>query len=440
MTCTRVLGLTMVACVWLASSCETQTVCDLGGPLCTEKVVPPVVADGAVDASEPDAFPSEAGIDAEEPVDTRPGCTPSMECADPDRPVCNQGMCTKCKSNAACKERGDAQPLCDEMTGRCVACLGHGSCPEEAPACVQGACVACTSPGADANVCSGRNGQKPVCGDQGRCVECVANGDCKASNKPICEASSCRPCRTDPECPVEPGVCMSHEDGRCASPAESVYVENVAAKCMNAAQAGTLATPYCGLQEGLTAAAGAGKALVVLRGPKAVFGAVYAGPAKLSLVGQGGALVAPGAATGLTVSGGQLYVRGVTVKGGTEAGVSVTGANTRLSLEQSAIVDNAGGGILVENAQLVLKNSVVARNGPGFSGAAAWGGMLLTQPAAGSRIERSTVLENKAPGILCSTRIEGIDVFVSGNSTIGISPVCGFDSCSAPGPMCGSSL
>lgn len=438
MTRTRVLGLTMVACLWLASSCETQTVCDLGGPLCTEKVVPPVVADGAVDASEPDAFPSEAGIDAEEPVDTRPGCRLSMECADPDRPVCIRGMCTKCKLNAACEERGDAQPLCDETEGRCVACLGHGSCPEKAPACVQGECVACTSPGADADVCSGRNGQKPVCGDEGGCVECVANGDCKASNKPICEASSCRPCRTDPECPVEPGVCMSHEDGRCASPAESVYVENVAAKCMNAAQAGTLATPYCGLQEGLTAAAGAGKALVVLRGPKAVFGAVYAGPAKLSLVGQGGALVAPGAATGLTVSGGQLYVRGVTVKGGTEAGVSVTGANTRLSLEQSAIVDNAGGGILVENAVFIARSSTVSGNGPGDVMGLPWGGIRLSSPGAGTRLEQLSVVNNSAPGISCSSPVEGVGVYANGNPVVNVSTSCGFTSCGAPGPQCGA--
>ncbi|MCG5056125.1 MAG: hypothetical protein KA712_24495 [Myxococcales bacterium] len=84
---------------------------------------------------------------------------------------------------------------------------------------------------------------------------------------------------------------MRHEDGRCATAADTVFVENLPSKCAAGPGAGSAAMPLCGLQQGVDAAKAQGKPLVVLKGPGAVDRATWSGPGKVSVVGKAGALV-----------------------------------------------------------------------------------------------------------------------------------------------------
>ena len=77
----------------------------------------------------------------------------------------------------------------------------------------------------DGAACASRDSGRPLCGPSGACVECVSptSADCTANPaKPICDAASntCVGCASDDQCVakgVGPGICMSHQDGRCAS-------------------------------------------------------------------------------------------------------------------------------------------------------------------------------------------------------------------------------
>ncbi|MCG5053344.1 MAG: right-handed parallel beta-helix repeat-containing protein [Myxococcales bacterium] len=269
----------------------------------------------------------------------------------------------------------------------------------------------------------------------------MTSNDCGAGTKPICELNACRGCGADSECEAklgaEPGVCLGTEGGRCAGPADVVYAENVPGKC-NAGGPGTVASPYCGLAEAMAAAKSGGKAAVVLKGPQGVDRASYAGPGRLTLVGKGGALILPGAGIGLEVTGGDLTARNFTVQGAGQAGLVVR-SGSALELAQAQVLDNKGGGILVDGGRLVARSSTVSGNGPGQFGATTiWGGLLLNNPAAGTRLEGVSVVNNKTTGISCSAAVEATGVLATGNPGVDIAAPCNFSSCGAAGPQCGA--
>src|SRR5205823_3419106 len=97
--------------------------------------------------------------------------------------------------------------------------------------------------------------------EAGACVECVADQDCAQKTKPKCEARTCRPCKTDAECP-DPMICMT--DGHCATTGEVVFVEASSTGC--ASTDGSSAKPYCLLSEGV-AHLDSNKNILVTRGP-----------------------------------------------------------------------------------------------------------------------------------------------------------------------------
>lgn len=174
-------------------------------------------------------------------------------------------------------------------------------------------------------------------------------------------------------------------------------------------------------------------------GPRGVFGASYAGAGKFALVGQGGALISPGAGPGLAASGAaQLYARGVTIDGGSEEGVTV-GPATKLQLENASILNNKHGGILVNGGTLALRNTLVSGNGPGdfMNMGILWGGIRMQSPAPGTLLDRVSITDNKAAGISCSARVQGTGVLATGNPTADITNSCGFTSCATAGPACG---
>lgn len=373
-------------------------------------------------------------------------CADDSECrSEPSKPFCVSNKCASCSMAAptACStSTSGARPVCG-AAGLCVQCQGDTDCKDpKASFCVSNQCKGCD--GAVPGACGTRDAKLPACGPTGACVECDKDALCTDSAKPICSANACRKCAKDAECVAklgaDPGVCMAHDDGRCASTAETVFVENVTAKCMNSAAAGTAAVPYCGLQEGISAAETAAKALVVLRGPRGVFGASYAGAGWLAVVGQGSALISPGAATGLTVSGdAKLYARKLTIDGGAEEGVVVE-SGARVRLENVSVVNNKRGGILVNSATLILKDSIVSGNGPGdfMSMGILWGGFRMQNPLSGTLLERVTVTDNKNTGVSCSAAVQATGILTTGNVGTDISNACGFASCAIAGPTCGA--
>lgn len=129
--------------------------------------------------------------------------------------------------------------------------------------------------------------------------------------------------------------------------------------------------------------------------------------------------------------------RNLTVRGGDQPGIAVR-PNAALALSRSQVLDNAGGGILVEGGKLVLETTKVSNNGPGQFGLATWGGILFSSPAVGTRLERVSVVGNKGPGISCSGQVPAMGVLAMGNSTLDIAPTCNITSCTAAGPTCGS--
>jgi hypothetical protein len=88
----------------------------------------------------------------------------------------------------------------------------------------------------------------------------------------------------------------------------------------------------------------------------------------------------------------------------------------------------------------VLRNSVVSGNGPGdFMGTGLlWGGIRMQGPAAGTLLDRVSIIDNKNTGVSCSSGVQSTGALVSGNVGGDISNSCAFTSCAAAGPTCGA--
>lgn len=448
----RLLATLPLALVLTISACGAKTVCNLSGPLCEEELKP---GRCIVDGDCPMSFvcgqtlgaptfhtcvptgPADAGTDSmgsdgsDSPVgdaqvgDARPTCQDNAGCVDETKPICPVagGECVACTQSSDCGDMPGGRTFCETTSGRCVACLESSTCSPEAPICAAGTCRACNAEGLAENGCQMRNAALPVCLPNGQCAECDTNAHCTSIPKPICDQNACRSCTGDAECvakaPSAPGVCMAHEDGRCASTEETVIV-----------QGGDL-------QAAITDAVSNGKKLVVVQANSDR--AVFAGPGTLSIVGKGAQRPAVGGGpsrAGLSVTGGSLFVRGLALTS-SAPGLSVTGGSAQVVA--CTIRDNPGGGVFVNAATLVLSDSLVTRNGPGDDEGAIWGGLRLKAPAAGTKLDRVSLIDNNAPGASCTTAVVATAVLATGNSATNIAGTCQFMSCAAAGPTCGAS-
>ncbi len=363
---------------------------------------------------------------------------------DPNRRACGKsGACVRCAADSHCT--GSATPACDVPTNLCVECIGDANCTTDPTKsfCVANKCDSCAKVAPQA--CATRGAAKPVCGAGGACVECNASADCSRDvGKPICTASACGRCTTDAQCAAKgggPGVCMDHQDGRCASEAETIYVQKGGA-C--GGTAGTAAVPLCGPQEAAAALTG-GRRVVVVRGAVDELNWTLNGP-QVSVVGQpsGGvaATIAAGTSPGISISGGDIYVRSLSIS--CVADVSDRGivaqSGTVLRLNRVAVKNCAKGGIFVDVSGFDIRNTTVTGNGPGDLGGLPWGGIRVQAfpPAGPSRLESLTIKDNKGPGLSCTSAAMGSGVLASGNSPTDISSSCGVTACGAAGPNCGA--
>jgi hypothetical protein len=331
------------------------------------------------------------------------------------KPVCGPGgTCLACNAPMApaCTTRDAAKPHCDMGTGKCEECVAAAQCPETKPVCGAGVCLACNAPMAP--VCSTRNPAKPNCdAATGKCEECVTSADCKEAGKPICgPTKTCVPCGRDAECAAKPGfanpgVCLLHLGGRCATEAETIFVEDKAGCVSAGATGGSAAAPYCTPQAGVEAATD-GRRIVVLRGPKGLPAWTYAKSAfPLTVIGQQEARIAPGASVGVQLgSGADVYLRSLTISRGEKVGVLVNGGAT-VRMNRCVVEENAGG-VHVDGGGFEITNSVVAKNGLAeatiMGVPVTFGGVLLTG-ASGKpqRFDYNTVVDNKGTGVYCAS-------------------------------------
>lgn len=373
----------------------------------------------------------------------RPGyCERDVDCPAGQRCMLEGAATFTCVASDGGLPDGDAPEVAAE-------CTTNAQCPAEKPICDAQSCRPCdaTSPG-DAVACASRDGARSLCGPNGSCVECVSatSADCVADPaKPICDLASnaCVRCSTDDQCVskgVGPGICMSHQDGRCAVDSEVIYVENKAgcASSVVTPMAGSATTPFCGPQVALQGVSDA-RTVIVISG--VVTGFLWADPSaatRVSFVGKNAAVIAGGAMVGIQVGGArELYARDVIVRSSEQEGViALSGATLRL--DHVTVDSNRRGGIFLDGAAFQIRNSMVTNNGPSTD--LSWGGIRVQSiPASGLRELRFVTIEsNRAPGLSCAAGIQGEGVFASGNSTGEIASTCGIAPCSPAGPTCGA--
>jgi hypothetical protein len=359
--------------------------------------------------------------------------------------------------------------------GRCVpACQTTQDC-EGGRVCDAGRCLFPTMPdgGGDANggggdgagdephcpVCSGST---PVCLGV-TCVECATTADCSSSPaKPICDPGThaCVPCSTDDQCAAklgpDPGVCMAHQDGHCATDAETIYVEpKPAPGCNNVLLSdsdGTAALPLCtiDLARRILASDSAQaqpRTLVRVRGTLNAAIAPFtrtAGRAEVSIVGQQGAVIAGGAQPGLDLQSGLFYVRALKISPSASVGINAAPGNTdslTVRLDSVTVDSCQKGGIFLGGAAFDIRNTIVTNNGPGQAGATAWGGIMVNAlPAAGTaQLALVTIQSNKQVGIACNGPITGTGVLAADNlGGIDVGTTCGITPCTTQSSTCGA--
>jgi hypothetical protein len=241
---------------------------------------------------------------------------------------------------------------------------------------------------------------------------------------------------------------MSHLDGRCATDDESVYVESRVGCTSTPGTRGTSTAPFCFAQLGIDAAKAGAKPLVVMRG--ALTPGFEAAPntgTRLSIVGQSSATItasSSGSGTAVLLSSGDMYLRGVIVKGTPDSGLGVTARpGATLRLESVKVDSNPKGGVLIDGAFFDLRNVLVIRNGLGIYGTnTTWSGVLINNPPAGApaRLERVSIVQNSPPGLNCSQAVQSTSLLATGNGGLDIVPACAVSTCGSASATCGSDL
>jgi hypothetical protein len=382
---------------------------------------------------------------------TTPFCGPAGQCVrcntssdcdlQSNTPLCLNNSCVGCAqvSSTDAGVSGDAgspvdsgaaasgsvctmatRPLCEATSGRCVECLASKDCKDEmAPICSGNACAKC----ANSDQCKARDPGKPVCDSStGQCSECNSSSDCTGDpKKPIChDDHKCYRCAADAECAGKsgfetPGLCMFHQDGRCASDAESIYVQKTPG-CTGGGQ-GTSGSPYCLTQDAIGKVSSS-KRVIVVKGGNAAnnFSASLSEP-EVSVIGVAGATIAPGADIGIDLIKGTLYLRGLTIENGSSAAVAAEPGST-LRMDRCVLRRNAVG-LVINGAGYSIVNTLIADGGSGvFPNIGTIGGAYLkSAPSKPTDFRFNTVVNNRNIGVQCIGSLAVSDLIVTGNET-----------------------
>jgi len=269
-------------------------------------------------------------------------------------------------------------PMCDEPDGTYM-----GSCPEDAPFCVDKECARCGK-GEFTSCATAEGAPGTVCSSDGNCVECSAeDATACGGDTPICntEANVCTACTSHDQCAGNAGCHLF--EGSCL-PSDAVFMVDVdAAMCDQAGQ------PYCSISGALADAGVGTQATIRVAGgtyvedvaisPSAVVAIVSTGMVTM-LANNGSPSVeinagGTGYLAGLAVSNlsaasgiesaGDLRLDDVTIE---DADVGLLSTNGRVYLEDVRIVGNDLTGVSVGGTEdVTLRNVIIAGNGTGTS-------------------------------------------------------------------------
>ncbi len=362
--------------------------------------------------------------------DTGDGGPPSS-CFDagncpPGTPICNEGICVECLSEDDCAD--PTEPVCELPAGNCRMCLGETEC-ESSPA-------------------------TPHCASDGRCLECLDSGHCTVTD-PVCDVASgeCRGCTEDDEC-LE--LC-DDGTGQCLSEAGIIYVDAAVPvsgpECAKAAPCKTIS-------EGVSRVTSTRAHIKIAAGTYAE--AVVLSTVNVTLVGSGASILPaaftdqPGIlvsgtsnvvargieirgamgnsqADGVRCTGGSLVLRRTTIR--TNAAQGVDAANCTLTVDQSRIASNLGGGIRLTSSDFEVTNSFIVANGSTVGGGSALGGLQIDAPPSGPSgavFEFNTVADNVsntlvAAGVICpvTTTLEmGSSIVYANGAGVEVTGLC----------------
>jgi hypothetical protein len=238
---------------------------------------------------------------------------------------------------------------------------------------------------------------------------------------------------------------MAHQDRRCASDGESIYVQFTPACTSDAIlTAGTPILPFCSMGPAVIALSMA-RRVIVVRGTVDGTSTVIQGipsSSQVSIIGQNDGVLGPPTTHQpiLHLNGGDVYFRDVTLKNSLDMGMVVDGAAT-LRLDGVTFDNDSKGGLLLDGAAFDIRNSVFTNNGPGTIGAVTWGGILVqgTAPPGPRSFAQVTIANNKYLGLACSAAVSGSGIYAAGNAGgVEISPTCSVTTCPQVGPGCGA--
>ena len=195
----------------------------------------------------------------------------------------------------------------------------------------------------------------------------------------------------------DPGVCMSHTDGHCATNTEVLYVKPVTGCDDNGS--GTNTVPFCSPQRAIAATTASKNVVVIRKGTVPLVNWTFAGATPTTVIGQGGAAIGPGAGIGIAVISGSLYLRGLGVSGMLDVGVSVAaGATIKMD---GCIVTTNNGGLSVNGGGFEINNSVFADNAAAATPVAFGGVYLKAGVGTPKQFRNNTVYANAGPGLVC---------------------------------------
>ncbi len=318
-----------------------------------------------------------------------PGCSDDNPCPTTGlltRCLPTTGECVECLARTHCGYTN----VCDPTSHRCVGCVLRTDCS------------------GDTRLCDP---------DTLTCVGCLGNpGDC-TGQKPICEAKSCRACKSDSECPADPGICM--EDGHCAATTEVVYVKNDSGVTCSDSGGGSLSQPFCAPAAAIGVLSPQ-RPVLRIDGPAAVDRALFSGLTfRVVVVGKNDAFISPGAGIGLRATAGSIVaVRALAIRGGASVGVQADAA-AELHMDRCLVENNSAGGISIGDAKYEIQNSIMAGNSYGAKFAA-------TSVPVGSGFSFNTVVGNTGNATTCDSTSSRT---LNDSIVVGVNDSCGTVNC-----------
>jgi hypothetical protein len=129
----------------------------------------------------------------------------------------------------------------------------------------------------------------------------------------------------------------------------------------------------------------------------------------------------PGGAIPLVaITAGEVTLRDLTISGGNDVGVSVTGGSI-LHMDRCYVLNNQGIGIQTTASAFDIVNTVIAGNGIGTGG---YGVSLGNFSGSPVKFIFNTVVNNIGPGVFCGTTYTLTGILANGNGGLNFSSNC----------------